>query len=68
MAKSNKGSCQIRNIPVNESNLCDLYDPKRKGSLKPRCKNCVHFLKDNIFSVRQKEKDSCERDDSEEGK
>ena len=38
-----KGLCIIRQIDVHGHNLCDLYEPKRKGRLKSRCKNCKHF-------------------------
>lgn len=60
---SPSGTCILRGLPVRECNLCDLYEPKRAGKLKPRCKNCVHFLKQDAFFVEplndcKKDKDS----------
>lgn len=40
--KNSKGYCDKRSVDVFELNLCDYYKCKRK-SLKPLCRNCVHF-------------------------
>lgn len=37
-----KGYCTHRNFGVQELNLCDYFEGKRKNS-KSACKNCVFF-------------------------
>lgn len=39
---------------MTEDNLCDYYEPRRKGKYKTRCKNCVHFReKEDLLNVKR---------------
>jgi len=44
MAKPKKiGQCAKRLIVVQENELCDWFEVKRKGRYKVCCRNCKHF-------------------------
>ena len=51
--KNNQGYCDERSIDVQELNLCDYFNGKRKNS-KPCCKNCTHF---HLLEVCKKNSD-----------
>ena len=40
--KNAKGYCDERSIDVQESDLCDYFQGKRRNS-KARCRSCIHF-------------------------
>ncbi len=42
-----RGKCAKRQLIVSFNQLCDLYERKRAGRFKNRCRNCVHFSKCN---------------------
>lgn len=60
--KNAKGYCDERSLDVQELNVCDYFQGKRRNS-KARCRNCVHFHVLETSSDVDKNKDSVTKDD-----
>jgi hypothetical protein len=49
------GDCAKREIRVEDSRLCDYFEPKRKQRYKVCCRNCKHFTAIKLITPNEKD-------------